>query len=898
MNASMRWVGVCTAVALRILPAAAKDLILEAEAARFAPERVETVTQEALSGGKGVALRTGTAEAPEPGRGPADVTFTAPIPATGRYVLLTYATVDEAAAARMRKARSKHDSIHAAICVGTRAPVRRVVYLPWEDEPVCRERAGIFDLEAGDREIAFWLPAGVRLDRILLSPYQPPAIPPEAAAYRPPILPPPTHPRLWVDAASLAKIRANLDHAENKPHWDRVRAAAAKPFVFRPPAEGELDYNTPLEQAALAKAFCRLAADDDTAGREAADLMLAYLPRVEFGNLLDITRETGAAIYAAACVYDWCHDLLTPDERATLRRHMIRLAESMECGWPPFRQNIVNGHGNEAQINRDLLAMSIAIHDDAPAPYRYCAWHVLEQLVPLRRFEYQSPRHNQGINYAAYRFAWEMHAAWLMRRMCGREIFDPNIKGVPNYWIHMRLPSGEMLRDGDGVPDRRPWRHPDTFLLAGAYSGSPTVKGEWVRQGGLRDSNSLLVLLLNDPSIAAVTNRDVLPRTFDFGPVLGGMVARTGWTMGTNSAEVVAEIRGGGHHFGNHQHADAGSFQIYYRGLQAARLAQYKFYGTPYDMNFGKRSIAQNMVLVVDPAERFLSTKANDGGSRFLQSYPRTPEQAVRNPLFDYGRVIACSHGPTAAAPAFSYFSADLRAAYSAKMAGYVRQFCVLNLGRPGNPAAVIVRDDVESAKAEFRKYWQVNTLRPPQTTPSGVRLWNVEGGTTGRLDVAVLEPAADARTIEILQGDAAYSVFGLPVTPPLPDSPEANGTRVMVSPRASRTHDRFLVVMQACDAEPLPVAREDGDGVVIVRIADRIAALAAGRDLVAAPFEITVPADGTTHQVLCAGLKAGTWKVSSPGRPDHEVEVAPGKHTLHMESAAARLRIAPAVSP
>jgi heparin/heparan-sulfate lyase len=898
MNASMQWLGACAAVALLIPPSAAKDMVLEAEAARLAPDRVEVVAHESLGGGRGVALRAGVAEAPNPGRGAADVTFTARIPATGRYVLLTYTTVDEAAAARMRAARSKHDSIHAALRIGDRPPVRRVVYLPWEDEPVCRERAGIFDLEAGDREIAFWLPAGVRLDRILLSPYKPPAIPPEAAAYQPPILPPPTHPRLWVDAASLARIRANLDHPENKPHWDRVRAAAAKPFAFKPPAEGEIAYNTPLEQAALAKAFCRLAAGDDKAGREAADLMLAYLPRVEFGNLLDITREVGAAIYAAACVYDWCHDLLTPDERATLRRHMIRLAESMECGWPPFRQSIVNGHGNEAQINRDLLAMSIAVHDDDPDPYRYCAWHVLEQLVPLRRFEYQSPRHNQGINYGAYRFAWEMHAAWLMRRMCGREVFDPNIKGVPNYWIHMRLPDGELLRDGDGVPSRRPWRHPDTFLLAGAYSGDPRVKGEWVRQGGLRDSNPLLVLLLNDPVVAAVTNLDVLPHTFDFGSVLGGMVARTGWTMGTNSPEVVAEIRGGGHHFGNHQHADAGSFQIYYRGLQAARLAQYKFYGTPYDMNFGKRSIAQNMVLVVDPAERFLRTKTNDGGSRFLQSYPRTPRQAVEDPLFDYGRVVACSHGPSSTAPAFSYFSADLRAAYSDKMAGYVRQFCVLNLGRPGNPAVIIVRDDVESAKPEFRKFWQVNTLRPPQTTPSGVRLWNVEGGVTGRLDVAVLEPAADARTVEILDGEAAYSVFGMPFTPPAPDAPEAHGTRVMVSPRTARSRDRFLVVMQPCDDDPLQIVHENGDGVVSLRLADRIAALAAGRDLVASPFEITVPADGTTYRVLCAGLKAGKWKATSPGQPDRVFAVAPGKHTLFLESAGARLRIAPAESP
>ena len=110
-------------------------------------------------------------------------------------------------------------------------------------------------------------------------------------------------------------------------------------------------------------------------------------------------------------------------------------------------------------------------------------------------------------------------------------------------------------------------------------------------RGGL-PSEPILVLLLNDPDVKAAENFDSLPLTIDFGPVLGSMVARTGWNMGQGVSDVVVEMKGGGYHFGNHQHADAGSFQIYYRGLQAADLGQYHFYGTPYDFNFCKRSIS------------------------------------------------------------------------------------------------------------------------------------------------------------------------------------------------------------------------------------------------------------------------------------------------------------------
>ena len=101
---------------------------------------------------------------------------------------------------------------------------------------------------------------------------------------------------------------------------------------------------------------------------------------------------------------------MSPADRESIRKNLMRLADDMEIGWPPFRQMIVNGHGNEAQVNRDLLSMAIAIYDEDPLPYRYCAYRILEELVPMRRFEYQSPRHNQGVSYGPYRFNWDMHA--------------------------------------------------------------------------------------------------------------------------------------------------------------------------------------------------------------------------------------------------------------------------------------------------------------------------------------------------------------------------------------------------------------------------------------------------------------------------------------------------------
>src|SRR5690606_31892113 len=148
------------------------------------------------------------------------------------------------------------------------------------------------------------------------------------------------------------------------------------------------------------------------------------------GNLLDITREMGRAIFVGSEVYDWTYPLLTAENKELLRKNLMRLADDMEIGWPPFRMKILNGHGNEAMVNRDLLAMINSLYNEDPLPYQYVSYAILEELVPMRKFEYQSPRHNQGVGYGAYRFAWEMHNAWLYKRMAGEEVFFENIKNL------------------------------------------------------------------------------------------------------------------------------------------------------------------------------------------------------------------------------------------------------------------------------------------------------------------------------------------------------------------------------------------------------------------------------------------------------------------------------------
>jgi heparin/heparan-sulfate lyase len=861
--------------------ARADSITLEAEEAWLDPDRAEIVQQSTFPSKRGVSLKAGaTTNVGSPETQP-DLVFKAKAPRAGRYWIRTHAATDAKGTEAMRRAAGKSASLRLMISVGDSRPTKRVVFVPWSEPGSCTQALGKFDFTGAEQQIRVWLPEGMRLDYLHISPYTPPRVPPAAAAYQPTVVPPASRPRIWVNQQSLPQVRANLDKGENAPLWAQVKRRAAKPLDLKVQPDTEVGYNTALESAAVTKAFVHLMTGDRARGREAVTLIRDYLAAVQFDNLLDITREIGQAIYSGALIYDWCYDLMTPEDRDSIRKGLMRLADDMEIGWPPFLQTLINGHGNEAQLNRDLLAMAIAIYDEDPVPYRYCAYRILEELAPMRKFEYQSPRHNQGVSYGPYRFAWDLHAALLLRRMTGESVFDPNIGDVYKSWLYMRLPTGRMLRDGDGFSDSRQVNFGLTPLLVYAYTGDRIVKGDFLRQKGMT-GDPIPVLLLNDPDLAPEPSLASLPLTLDFGPVLGSMVARTGWNLGPNKADVVVEMKGGGYHFGNHQHSDAGSFQIYYRGLQAVDLGQYHFYGTPYDMGFCKRSVAHSMMLAVDPGERFPGTTANDGGTRFVRSCPTTAQQAMRDPMFANGRRISSSFGPSPQRPLFSYFSVDLKSAYGNKIRESIRTFCFLNLENHETPAVLIVLDNMTTARPEFRKYWQVNTLNPPVKTADGVLLRNSALGLSGRVSVHMLRPKADEREVEILSGAAVHTVFGQRFTPPDPSKPEANGHRVMFSPKRAQASDVFLTVMPMSDEKTpeLPVALAETPATFVLTLADRVVVLSKTGRLIEQSFPVSVPA-GRNYQVLLAGLAPGNWSIrGQDGKLQLNARVEAGKNT------------------
>ncbi|MDR6786307.1 hypothetical protein [Pedobacter africanus] len=855
---------------------------------------------QATDAGLRVGLKKDAPSMVDAPRSAPDLVFTVQVPEAGTYEISTRAFPAGTGEGLKKDEQGNVIAAYLKIQVGGQRPTKRILY---DLHQAGNQVSGKFELSGKHQEIKVWLPKYLELEYIELKNYNAPEVPLSARSYVPKIVPPNGHPRLWVTRQSLPAIKARLTEGENLAAWTQVSAAAKVPYKFGFNPDGEVFYQEELEKAVQIKAFYYLMTGDKKIGNEVTRLMVNYMTMLEFGNVKygDITREIGRAIYTSSLVYDWCYDLLTAKEKQLLYDKMLGLAREMEIGWPPFMDSIINGHGNEAQISRDLLAMSIALYDKNPELYKYTSYTILENLVPMRKFEYESPRHNQGVDYGAYRFGWEMHAVWLFYRMTGLSIFDDNIKSLPYYWLYMRLPDGYMLRDGDMFSVKfggdRPlyWKQAQTMLLSSAYANDPLIKGEFEREGGLPD-NPVLFLLVNDPKLKADHNLNSLPLTKDFGTVLGGMVARTGWDSKETSKDVVAEIKGGGYQFGNHQQADAGSLQIYHHGIQVGDIGLYLSYGSPYDYNFNKRSVAHSMMLAVDPEEPLLfRAKVRDGGTRFNQRFPLSPQQVTADPWFDNGKVLSADFGPSKLKPSFSYFKADLTGAYTAKMTNYTRGFCFLNLGREDVPAVIVLTDDMTTAKPEFQKFWQINTLNKPEQLNGALVLKNELKGLVGKTHVNMLVPAAADRNIEVLSGKSANSTFGERYEVVSPKA-EANGHRIMISPKKPGRHHKFLTVFQMVegDAKPLPVLFKELEGRYQILVADRVLSMRAGGGLIQAPFSIDVENEGIYEFVLM-GMEPGFWNVKRvDGKVNFNYDVVPGKNTISFKASGGKFVVTP----
>ena len=594
-------------------------------------------------------------------------------------------------------------------------------------------------------------------------------------------VPPAEHPRLYLRARDLPDLERRASHPALKPVFERL-GTLGKQY----PSLG-LEYD----------ALRYLLTHDDDLGRRTAAAALQLLEESTFDMAKqDITRPIGRMMVTGAIVYDWTYPLLTAGQKQRYVERLRYWAAKLECGYPPPKGGVVTGHFSEWMLMRDMLSAGVAIYDEFPEMYQLAANRFFGLFVPVRNWWYRGGAFHQGSAYAETRVSSEMYPLWIFSRMGFGSPYDPALQYLPYEWIYERRPDGQLLRNGDGQ-----FKSPGLrSLLNASFYKDGYVMADWLREPRTSPDGLIFEFLWRDPGLEPKPVSD-LPLTHYMGSPYGWMVARTGWDEGA----VIAEMKVNVFNFNNHQHLDAGAFQIYYKGALAVDSGVYEGtgggYGSPHDVNYNKRTIAHNSLLIFDPAETFARgarVLRNDGGQRLPNGWREPRDLADVQANYRTGEVLGHASGD-----AYAYLHGDLTRAYSGKARQVERSFVFLNLKGERVKAALIVFDRVVAANPDFKRYWLLHSIEEPR----------VEGGTItvqhgGKLVDQVLLPERAA--IEPVGGEGKeFWVFGenFPSRPRTADA-EVGAWRVEVS----STADTFLNVMQMMDPDvaPLPVKKLD----------------------------------------------------------------------------------------
>ncbi len=713
-------------------------------------------------------------------------------------------------------------------------------------------------------------------------------------------IPPQIHPRLFLRTSDIPALKERLKTPQARQTLDVLQQLAKDRTPEEEEAELRHDFRYYYKMRGVTSRAQLQALDYLTSGnkRQARRAITSMLDTLRTTNFInrggDLSRASGVMLMVGAMVYDWCYDQMKESEKQAYVSEFIRIAGTMECGYPPRDNQPIAGHPSEWMIMRDMLSAGIAIYDEYPDMYNYVIKMLFEKYIPVRNYFYAGQNYHQGTNYMHVRMTCDLYLLWIMDKMGAGNIYDPAQQFVLYDIIYRRRPDGVLLPAGDDYPQPRPslLTMPVPMMLASSYYKDPYLAYEFelnphIDALGNEVMNHCLIheLLWRDYDLKP-KSPDSLPLTRYSGSPFGWMIARTGW--GSNS--VIAEMKINEQFVGNHQHMDGGSFQIYYKGPLALDAGAYSGssggYNSENNKNYFKRTIAHNSLLVYDPDEKFACWSYGDGGkTRFADNDggQRMPGEgwktcndmdSLLSEEYTVGRVLAHGFGPDAKLPDYSYLKGDITKAYTKKVKEVKRSFVFLNLEDETVTAALIIFDKIVSSNPDFKKYWLLHNIDEPFIDGNTFIVTRTKNGDTGMLHNSVLLPSGDEVRLEKVGGFGKECwVFGKnypnDAMPPYPDPANERGAwRMEVSPVKPVAENYFLNVMQVADntcKKLNKVKRLDGVRIVGVQISDRVVTFSKDTTPLSGHFQLKVEGEGILKFVI-TDLKPGNWQVLKDG--------------------------------
>ena len=641
----------------------------------------------------------------------------------------------------------------------------------------------------------------------------------------------------------------------------------------------------------------------DKYGYEAIIAIKNYLRTLDIQYITsDQCREYGYVMFIAAEVYDWCYPLLTASDKEQIIFGVVESCcsgkcgypsytssstyqQKMEVGFPPAGQGSVSGHGSEAQILRDYLSFAIAIYDEDPSWYNYVGQRVIGDYVAVRNVYFASGMTQQGVsNYVAHRHYFDLYSAWLLKTATGKNPYV-GLENTLTSIISYQLPNGERLfsdGDGTGMPKLSSYARHALFSSA-IYSDldtSDTLFTWFADINGVKSFSTGGPSALTYPTfmiLASEGQKRVTDKYAELdlilynGSPLGQLISRSEWNN-ENAAATFMKIKE--RNTANHEHDDAGTFLIYYKGMLTGDSGVYNGYGNAHHQSYHQATVAHNGLLIVDTTN---TSTTYSGGQR-------SPGEAQNltgwnDSAYDTGKVTGVQYGYKDAAKTkaqYAYIAGDITASYESTQASYVgRRMLTVYTDDANFPMYFFVYDNITAANASYKKTFLLHINGVNEPTVSGNVVTTVNGD--GKL---VLHSLTDGATITKV-GGRAYTADGKydadksknylinGVNCKTPDGvDDGNWGRVEISVTGSLSNDLLnaMYVTDATGTATAPkVSKVTATGVKGAVVGNVAAIFSTDKVRTASALSFTVSGSGNVNYYV-SGVAEGEWKISVNG--------------------------------
>lgn len=736
------------------------------------------------------------------------------------------------------------------------------------------------------------------------------------------------HPRLLFKKADLPKIRATMDKERAKEAAAMVREFAEREcdgklpeaymhdngYPFEPGRRGVYNYDAEHLAVIQSKAFTYQLTGDERYGYEAIYAMLNCLLTFDTHWLTgDAYREYGHVAFIAACVYDWCYDLMDENTKLCIitgsehkcysgdlsdpegARKCGKAPCKMEIGFPPDRQAAVTGHGSELQLQRDYLASAIAFYDELPGWWDYIGGRYYDEFVPVRREFYKGEMYPQGVAfYAQFRYIGDLFAMWLLKAMTGELPFPECNREVMRALVNHEAGTNQIYATGDGGGGIAQFFN--MFVaeaMISAYLFDDSVMYGFCKEYGYGFSEPLMsptgilpvemVICHSGTDDICENFREGLDNMQYTGGYLGQLITHN--KRGFDAASTLLKIAP--RTTANHDHLCAGSFLIYYKGMLSTCTGGYMRYGSDHWAYYHQATVAHNSLLVFDPAKHESEAQidqygriANGAAYWYTGGQVRPWHEAQSyeewmGPTYEKGKVTGVKFD-RAKRPRYGYLAGDITKAYPEETVDFIeRKMLTVYPSSEKIPMLLFVQDRIDAKSPDFKKTFtlQMSGRNEPRIEKNRV---SVDNGTGGTL---VLNTLIGGDEVVGIGGGVGknYLINGNQCA----DSSFAerySWGRIEVSPKRGSASDVLLNLLYVkdtgCDYEPeIKTVRSECGRLVGAMAEGALALFNTEREKLADSFKFTVEEDFTGCYI--AGLSEGTWQVTRNGSPTYTVKIA-----------------------